>query len=132
MHHSEWFVLFSAHDDTSPVQHFGDKYWTEPWELQLRSKGSSQCYFVNPYQLSCLVFSPLNFTVVVMFLMRCRSLQPLTGVSVHRSQPPPGVRPRTRSPSFLPLPAQGVPRTWPGPGVVSAGPASSCWGSPPC
>ena len=88
MHHSEQLVSFPAHDDTSPVQYFGDKYWTEPRELQPRSSGSSHCYVVNPYQLSGLVFLPLNFTAVVMFLMQCRSLQPLTGVSVHRSQPP--------------------------------------------
>ena len=80
MHHSERLVLFPAHDDPSPVQYFGDEYWTEPRELQR--------YVVNPYQLSGLVFSPLNFTVVVMFLMQCRLLQPLTGVSVRRSQPP--------------------------------------------
>ena len=87
MHHSERFVLFPAHDDASPVQHLSDKYWTEPWELQLCSAVSSQRYVVNPYQLSGLVFSPLNFTVVVMFLMQCRSLQPLAGVSLRRLQP---------------------------------------------
>ena len=73
---------------TSPVQYFGDEYRTEPRELQIRSTGSFQRYVVNPYQLSSLIFSPLNFTVVVMFLMQRRSLQPLTGVSVCRSQTP--------------------------------------------
>ena len=88
MHHSEGLVLFLAHDYTSPVQHFGDKYWTEPRELQLRSTGSSQCHVLNPYELSGLVFSPLNFTVIVMFLMQRCSLQSLAGVSVRHPQPP--------------------------------------------
>ena len=88
MHHSERLVPFLAHDDPSPVQYFGDEYRTEPLELQLPSAGSFQCYVVNPYQLASLVFSPLNFTAVVMFLMQCRSLQPLTDMSVRRSQLP--------------------------------------------
>ena len=129
MHHSERLVLFPAHNDPSPVQYFGDKYGTEPRELQLRSTNSSQCYVMNPYQLPGLVFSPLNFAVVVMFLMQRRSLPLAT---------PPGVRPRTRSPSFLPLPAPGASRTWPGPGValpaqhhhVGGHPRASLWRSP--
>ena len=44
----------------------------------------------------------------------------------------PGVRSRNRSPCFLPPPAPGAPHTWPGPEVLFADPASSCWGSPPC
>ena len=83
MHHCERLVSFPAHNDLSP-----DEYRTEPRELQLRSTGSFRRYVLNPYQLSSLVFSPLDFTVVVMFLMQRRSLQPLTGVSVRRSQPP--------------------------------------------
>ena len=76
MHHSERFVLFLAHDYAFPVQHLGGKYWTVPLELQLRSAVSSQHYVVNPYQLSGLVLSPLNFTVIVMFLMHCARCSP--------------------------------------------------------
>ena len=69
MHHREQLVSFPAHDDPSPVQYFGNEYRTKPRELQLRSTGSFQRYVVNPYQLSSLVFSPLDFTVVVIYLM---------------------------------------------------------------
>ena len=86
MHHSERLVPFPAHDDSSSIQYFGDERRAEPRELQLRSSRSFQLYVVNPYQLSRLILSPLDFTVVVMFLMQRRPLQPRTGVPVRHSQ----------------------------------------------
>ena len=86
MHHSERLVPFPAHDDSSSIQYFGDECRAEPRELQLRSPRSLQRYVVNPYQLSRLILSPLDFTVVVMFLMQRRPLQPRTGVPVRRPQ----------------------------------------------
>ena len=88
MHHYEWLVSFLAHDDPSSIQYFGDEHWAEPRELQLRSPRSFQRYVVNPYQLSSLIFPPLDFTVVVMFLMQRCPLQPRTGVPVRCSDPP--------------------------------------------
>ena len=86
MHHCERLVSFPAHDDPSSIQYFGDEHQAEPRELQLRSQRSFQLYVVNPYQLSSLIFPPLDFTVVVMFLMQRCPLQPRTGVPVRCSQ----------------------------------------------
>ena len=86
MHHSERLVSFPAHDDSSSIQYFGDEHQAEPRELQLRSPRSFQRYVVNPYQLSSLIFPPLDFTVVVMFLVQRCPLQPRTGVPVRCSQ----------------------------------------------
>ena len=82
MYHSERLVPFPAHDNSSSIQYFG----AEPRELQLRSPRSFQRYVVNPYQFSSLIFPPLDFTDVVMFLMQRCSLQPRTGVPVRCSQ----------------------------------------------
>ena len=87
MHHCERLVSFPAHDDPSSIQYFGDEHRAEPRELQLRSPSSFQRYVVNPYQLSGLIFPPLDLTVIVMFLMQRCLLQPLTGVPVRRLQP---------------------------------------------
>ena len=87
MHHCERLVSFPAHDDPSSIQYFGDKHRAEPRELQLRSPSSFQRYVMNPYQLSSLIFLPLDLTVVVMFLMQRWPLQPRTDVPIRRSQP---------------------------------------------
>ena len=86
MHHSERLVPFPGHDDSSSTQYLGDERRAEPRELQLRSPGSFQRYVVNPYQLSRLILSPLDFTVLFMFLMQRRPLQPCTGLPVRRPQ----------------------------------------------
>ena len=58
MHYCERLVPFTAHDDSSSIQHFGDECWAVPRELQLCSPRSFQRYVLNPYQLapwySCL------------------------------------------------------------------------------
>ena len=87
MHHCERLVSFPAHDDLSSIQYFDDEHRAEPWELQLRSPSLFQRYVVNPYQLSSLIFLPLDLTVVVMFLMQRCPLEPRTGVPVRRWQP---------------------------------------------
>ena len=86
MHHCKRLVPFPAHGDSSSIQHFGDECRAEPRELQLRSPRSFQRYVVNPYQLSRLVLSPLDLTVVVMFFVQRRPLQPRTSVPVRRPQ----------------------------------------------
>ena len=73
---------------SSSIQHLGDECRAEPRELQLRSPGSFQRYVVDPYQLSCLVLSPLDLAVVVMYLVQRCPLQPRTSVSVSRPQSP--------------------------------------------
>ena len=78
VHYCEWLLSFSAQDNSSSIQHFGDECRAEPRELQLRSPRSFQRYVMNPYQLSHLVLSPLDLTVVVMFLVQRRLLQPRT------------------------------------------------------
>ena len=86
MYHSERLVSFPGHDNSSSIQYFGDEHRAKPRELQLRSPRSFQRYVVNPYQLSSLIFPPLDFTVVVMFLIQRCPLQPHTGVPVRCSQ----------------------------------------------
>ena len=86
MHYWKRLVPFPAHDDSSSIQHFCDECRAEPRELQLRSPRSFQRYVVNPCQLSRLVLSPLNITVVVMFLVQRCPLQPRTSVPVRRPQ----------------------------------------------
>ena len=76
VHYCERLVPFPTHDNSSSIQHFGDKCRAEPRELQLRSPRSFPRYVVNPYQLSRLVLSPLDLIVVVMFLVQRRLLQP--------------------------------------------------------
>ena len=89
---------------------------------------------MDPYQLSRLVFSPLDFAIIVVPLMQCSLLQWIaTGL---RDSTPlairPGALPHTRSWFAPPSPAPGASHTWPGSEVESADPASSCWESPPC
>ena len=74
MHYCERLVPFPAHDDASSIQHFGDECRAEPRELQLCFPRSFQRYVVNPYQFSRLVLSPLDLTVVVMFLVHYAAL----------------------------------------------------------
>ena len=103
---------------------------SEPRELQLRSPCSFQRYVMNPYQLSRLIFSPLDFSVVVMFLMQRCPLQPRTGVPVCWSQSSLECGHILAHRAFFLLRTQGCP-------IHSldrkfANPASSCWGSLPC
>ena len=88
VHCCERLVSFPKHDNSSSIQHLGDECRAEPRELQLRSPRSFQRYVVDPYQLSCLVLSPLDLAVVVMFLVQRCPLQPRTSVSVRRPQSP--------------------------------------------
>ena len=86
MHYCERLVPFPAHDNSSSIQHLGDEGRAEPRELQLRSPCSFQRYVVDPYQLSRLVLSPLDLTVVVVFLVQRCPLQPRPRVPVRRPQ----------------------------------------------
>ena len=100
MHHSERLVSFPAHDDSSSIQYFGDERRAEPRELQLQSP----------------VFVPELCRESILYC--CSHVFDATPpvATPHRRAGTrlailPGVRPHTRSPCFLPLPAPGVPHT---------------------
>ena len=67
MHYRDRFILFPAHDYSSPVQNFGEECWVVPRDLQVGSAVSSQRYVVNPYKLSGLVLSSLNLAYSLTF-----------------------------------------------------------------
>ena len=109
MHYCERLVPFPAHDNSSSIQHLGDEGRAEPRELQLRSPCSFQRYVVDPYQLSRLVLSgPYRRSRV------SGATLPVATPPSRAGTPPAillGVRPRTRSLCWLPLPVPGVLHT---------------------
>ena len=59
---------------------------TGPYHGNCRPPVLSQHDIMDQYQLSRLVFSPLDLAIIVVPLMQCRSLQSLPGTMVHCSQ----------------------------------------------
>ena len=107
VHYCERLVPFPTHDNSSSIQHLGDKCRAEPRELQLRSPRSFQRYVVDPYQLSRLVLSPLDLAV---FCFWCNAAR-CNPARACRYAIPLGVRPLTHSLCLPPLPVPGVLHT---------------------